>query len=193
MAQRRLILITGMTGSGKTTLSGIIRETGLTVVTMGDVIRDLAYQQGLDPSPENIGRLAEDIRKESPDAVARRCIELIKKSINGLVVVDGIRSLSEVNAFKDAFMVTLIAVHASPLSRFKRLTRRGRSDDPTTWEEFKDRDNRELGFGIGSAIASADIMMVNDDGIVRLKEAFLEILESVKEGSHENNDQGSPQ
>jgi dephospho-CoA kinase len=45
MAQRRLILITGMTGSGKTTLSGIIRETGLKVVTMGDVIRDLAYQQ----------------------------------------------------------------------------------------------------------------------------------------------------
>ncbi len=182
MGRRRLILITGMAGSGKTTLSGIIRESGLRVVTMGDVIRELARQQGLEPTPENIGRLAADIRKEGPDAVARRCIDMLKRGSDGLVVVDGIRSLAEVEAFKDVFDVILIAVWASPLSRFKRLTRRGRSDDPKTWEEFKERERRELGFGIGDAIASSDYLIKNDDGISSLKPAFDEIMERASDG-----------
>ena len=101
MALRRLILLTGMAGSGKTTLSGIIRESSLRVITMGDVIRDLARQQGLEPSPENIGHLAEEIRKGGPDAVARKCVEMLNKGPDGLIVVDGIRSLAEVEAFKN--------------------------------------------------------------------------------------------
>ena len=182
MARRRLILLTGMAGSGKTTLSGIIRESGLRVITMGDVIRELVNQQGLELSPENIGRLAAEIRKDGADAVARRCIEMLKNGSDGLIVVDGIRSLAEVDAFKDVFDVVLIALWASPLSRFKRLTRRGRSDDPKTWEEFKERERRELGFGIGEAIASSDYLIKNDDGISGLKPAFDEILEKMRDG-----------
>lgn len=182
MARRRLILLTGMAGSGKTTLSELIRESSLRVITMGDVIRELAKQQGLEPSPENIGRLAAEIRKGGPDAVSRRCIEMLKRGPDGLIVVDGIRSLAEVDAFKDEFDVVLIALWASPLSRYKRLTRRGRSDDPKTWEEFKERERRELGFGIGDAIASSDYMIKNDDGIDNLKPAFDEIMGQIKNG-----------
>ncbi len=149
---------------------------------MGDVIREYARQLGLDPSPETMGHLAEDIRKEGPDAVARRCIKLLKKAPQELVVVDGIRSLAEVDAFKEGFDATLVAIHASPLSRFKRLTRRGRSDDPKTWEEFKERDRRELGFGMGDAIAQADYMIVNDDGIESLGPAFEVIVRRVQDG-----------
>jgi dephospho-CoA kinase len=182
MSRRRLILLTGMAGSGKTTLSGQIRESGLKVITMGDVIRELAKQQGLEPSPENMGKLAAEIRKEGPDAVAKRCIEMLKRGPDGLIIVDGIRSLAEVDAFKDHFDVVLIALWASPLSRFKRLTRRGRSDDPKTWEEFKERERRELGFGIGEAIASSDYLIKNDDGIDSLKPAFDEIMGQIRDG-----------
>jgi len=178
----RLILITGMAGSGKTTLSTIIRASGIRVITMGDVIRDYARQLGLDPNQETIGHLAEDIRKEGPDAVARRCLKILKTTPQDLVVVDGIRSLAEVDAFKGEYEATLVAIHASPLSRFKRLTRRGRSDDPRTWEEFKERDRRELGFGIGDAIASADYMIINDDGIESLGPAFESVVRRVQDG-----------
>jgi dephospho-CoA kinase len=160
---------------------------------MGDVIRDLADQRGLDPTPENMGRLAEEIRKDGQDAVARRCIELIKRLQENLIVIDGIRSLAEVNAFKNVLDVTLIAIHASPLSRFKRLTRRGRSDDPKTWEEFKERDRRELGFGIGDAIASADVMIVNDDGIDLMRESLHMILDGIKRSLLENDGESKTQ
>lgn len=181
MGRRKLILITGMAGSGKTTFSQIIRDSGIRLITMGDVIRELARQQGLEPSTDNLGILAKKIREESPDAVALRCIDLIiKLPENGLIVVDGIRSLAEIEAFEKNFEAVIVAIHASPLSRFKRLTRRGRSDDPQSWEEFKERDKRELGFGIGNAIASADIMIVNDNGIDGLKKSFELLMEKIK-------------
>ncbi len=169
-----------MAGSGKTTLAKIVREAGYKVLTMGDVIRELARQQGLDPTPENIGKLASDIRKGGQDAVARRCIDMLKKGYsNDLVIVDGIRSLAEVNAFKEVFDIVLIAIHASPLSRYKRLTRRNRSDDPKSWEEFKEREERELNFGIGNSIASADFMIINDDGLDQLEKNFQDIISRV--------------
>jgi dephospho-CoA kinase len=179
MDRRRLVLVTGMSGSGKTTLCGIMRESGLRILTMGDVIRELARQQGLEPTPENLGQLATKIREEGADAVAVRCIDMLRKMPQGLTVVDGIRSLAEIEAFKNTFEVVLVAVHASPLSRFKRLTKRGRSDDPVTWEEFRERDRRELGFGIGDAIAMADIMIVNDDGVDQLRISFEKLMERV--------------
>ena len=40
MAKRRLLLITGMAGSGKTTLAQLLRHKSYTVFTMGDVIRN---------------------------------------------------------------------------------------------------------------------------------------------------------
>jgi len=179
---RKLLLITGMAGSGKTTLSQIIIDSGIRVITMGDVIRDIAKRQGVEPSTENLGVIAKKIREESPEAVAVRCIDLLNTMDPGLVVVDGIRSLAEVEAFEEAFDVILIAVHTSPLSRFKRLTRRGRSDDPESWEEFRERDRRELDFGIGEAIACADIMIVNDDGIDSLKKSFEAVMERIRDG-----------
>ena len=182
MEVRKLLLITGMAGSGKTTLSQIIIDSGIRVITMGDVIRDIAKRQGVEPSTENLGVIAKKIREESPEAVAVRCIDLLYTMDPGLVVVDGIRSLAEVEAFEEAFDVILIAVHTSPLSRFKRLTRRGRSDDPESWEEFRERDRRELDFGIGEAIACADIMIVNDDGIDSLKKSFEAVMERIRDG-----------
>ena len=42
------------------------------------------------------------------------------------------------------------------------MAARGRSDDPKSWEEFADRDARELGVGIGDVIALAQEMLINE-------------------------------
>ncbi len=183
MTRPRLMLITGMSGSGKTTLAGYAEEHGYRVTTMGDVIRDLARERGLEPTPSNLGLVAEGIRREGGDAaVARKCIERLRREGAARVVVDGIRSLEEVEAFRDAFSdVMLMAVHASPRTRFRRLRERGRSDDPKRWETFVERDRRELGFGVGSAIAMADHMIVNEGSLQDLKQAFEGLMERLNE------------
>ena len=54
-----------------------------------------------------------------------------------------------------------MAVHASPARRYELLRERGRRDDPLSQEMFLERDLRELGVGIGSAIALADETVSN--------------------------------
>lgn len=184
MPRARLILITGMAGSGKTTLARYAEESGYRMMTMGDVIRDLAMRMGLEPTKRNLGLIAEGLRREDGDAaVARRCIERLSMEKPACIAVDGIRSLVEVEAFREAFSdAVLVAVHASPRTRFNRLRERGRDDDPRDWETFSDRDRREFGLGMGSTIAMADYMIVNEGSLQDLRRAFERLMERLNEG-----------
>ena len=179
MTRVRLILITGMSGSGKTTLASYAEERGYEVTTMGDIIRDIAKERGLEPTPRNLGLIAEGIRREGGDAaVAERCVERMRRGGATGFVVDGVRSLEEVDAFREAFTdILFIAVHSSPRTRFLRLKERGRSDDPGDRKAFSRRDRRELGFGVGSAMAMADFMFVNEGSLEDLRRAFEGLME----------------
>ena len=66
MTQRRLILITGMAGSGKTTLAQIMKQNGYRVLTMGDVIRSEVKLRGLPSTPENLGEMLQSPRSVFP-------------------------------------------------------------------------------------------------------------------------------
>jgi len=174
----RLLLITGMPGSGKTTAARYIEDYGFRVLTMGDVVREEAERRGLKPTRETLSTLAEELRRmEGGDAIARRCIERIKALKAGGVVVDGVRSLEEVEAFRREFGdATLIAIHASPRTRFERLMRRGRVDDPVDWDEFHRRDLKELELGLGSSIAMADIIIINEGTLENLRREVEKLL-----------------
>ncbi len=174
---KKLILITGMSGSGKTTLANKFRVRGVAVVTMGDVIRGLAREKGLPLTPENLGRLDTGIREEGgDDAVAKLCVEKIDDMPDEIVLVDGIRSIREVEVFGDSFEVALVAVFASQKTRYARLTVRGRSDDPTDFVTFKTRDDRELSFSLGHAIALADYIVRNDGSLEDFENEFENLL-----------------
>jgi dephospho-CoA kinase len=181
MDKRQLLLITGMAGSGKTTLANMLRDRGYSVFTMGDVIRHEVRMRDLSPTPENLGRMAEEIREIGGDAaVARKCIPLIIGEPNDRVALDGVRSLDEVYAFEEAFRIYMVAVHASPETRYRRLRTRGRSDDPPNRQLFRERDHRELSFGMGDAIAMSDYIITNENGLDELERRLDRVLERLK-------------
>jgi len=158
----RIVAITGMPGAGKSTAAQALVKRGWTRVVMGDVIRAETKRRGLEPDAKNTGEVMKLLRKEKGEsAVADLCLESITKLKAVKVVVDGIRSMAEVEAFRKEAAVLLVAVDASPERRFELLKERGRKDDPLTHEMFVERDRRELGVGIGKAIALADETVSN--------------------------------
>ncbi|MFQ5836388.1 MAG: AAA family ATPase [Candidatus Bathyarchaeia archaeon] len=181
MKERIVVGVAGMPGAGKGTVREIIQKMGYRVVVMGDEIREEARRRKLKPTPENLGRVMLELREEEgPAAVAKRCVPKMEKAKEKVVVVEGIRSLHEVDEFKKHFPnFTLIAIHASPETRFLRLFQRKRSDDPEGWKTFMERDSRELSVGIGAAIATADHMIVNEGTKAQLKRKTREVLKEV--------------
>jgi dephospho-CoA kinase len=166
MASDKLVVgIAGMPGAGKSLVVRVARADGYEPVVMGDVIREEAQRRNLEPNPENIGKIMLDLRAtEGKSVVARRCISKIEDATRHRVVVDGIRSLDEVEELRKHFhRFSLLAVCASPETRFRRLYRRARSDDAENWAVFQERDARELSVGLGNAIAMAEYTLVNDE------------------------------
>ena len=184
MKEKILIGVAGMPGAGKAAIRKMVKEMGYPVVVMGDEIREEVKRRGLKPTPQNLGMVMLKLREEKgPAIVAEHCVPKIKRTKAKIVIVDGIRSLHEVEEFKRHLpKFFLIAIHASPQTRFKRLFRRRRSDDPKNWETFLERDSRELGVGLGNVIATADHVIVNEGTKSQLKKGVREVLEDVIKG-----------
>jgi len=185
--KKMVIGITGMPGSGKNTIREIVHEFGFPIVVMGDEVRAEAKRRNLEPTPENIGKVMLQIRAEEGSGVlAKRCVPKVKASGAQIVIIDGVRSPHEVNEFRKEFPnFKVVAIHASPRTRFERLLKRDRSDDPKDWETFIERDKRELNVGIGEIIATADHMIVNEGTKDYLRKALRQLL-----GQMVKNEQG---
>ncbi|OYT48528.1 MAG: dephospho-CoA kinase [Desulfurococcales archaeon ex4484_42] len=154
-----------MPGSGKSVVSRIISSIlNAKVISMGDVVREEAARRGMPQDIKSMTKFAEELRRKyGKDIVARMTLKYIEdRGLSGIIVIDGVRSLDEVKVFNSYGNVIIVAVHASPRTRYERLRNRGRRDDPKDWNEFLIRDNKELSFGIGNVIALADIMIINE-------------------------------
>jgi len=179
LTDQKLVLgVAGMPGSGKSLVVKVARENGYEAVVMGDIVRQEAERRGLQPNPENIGNIMLELReKEGKVVIAKRCMSKIEGARKRRVVVDGVRSLDEVEEFKRHFAsFTLIAVCSSPEARFERLYRRQRSDDAEGWDVLHRRDMRELSVGLGSAIAMAEYTVVNDQALDIVKNRVKQAL-----------------
>ncbi len=172
-----IICITGMPGSGKSIVSKAAVDLGLRVYNMGDIIREETLKKYGKITPELMRQVSIDLRKKyGEDIVAIRTIEKALESREEVFVIDGVRSLKEIEVFKEYGNVVIIAVHASPRTRFERIVKRRRAGDPSTWDEFVKRDYVELSFGIGNVIALADYMIVNEGTIEEAYKSARHIL-----------------
>ena len=165
MSKRLIVCLTGMPGAGKSTVASFLKEKGFATVTMGDAVREEAKRQGLEPTDANLGKLMLKLRQDlGQGAVAHLVLQKLERDgSSGDVVIDGIRSIPEVEILKKAGHVKLLAIHASQDTRFKHLVDRARSDAPASSDEFAGRDKRELSVGISEAIALADETISNND------------------------------
>ncbi|WP_407424142.1 nucleoside monophosphate kinase [Methanobrevibacter sp.] len=175
----RVIGISGMPGSGKSFVSDKAIEKGALIVSMGDIIREEAKKRG-----ETTGETAVNLRKEHGQYIVSELtiqkIKNLQKEGHEKIVVEGIRSHHEVEMFKENFEnFMIVSAFTNPSTRFERLKNRMREDDPQDYNDFIERDYRELGFGLGNVIALSDKIIINESNlesyIKKIEECFDEI------------------
>ena len=162
--QQKVLGIVGMPGSGKSEAANIGRDYGFNIVVMGDVIRREVVRRHLESTPETVGRIMLNLRQQhGPSIVAQLCLQHIAEAGYDQIIIEGIRSLAEITVFKTQFpQFKVLAIHSSPSTRLQRILTRGRSDDANNHQFFIERDQRELHVGIGSVIALADYVVINE-------------------------------
>jgi dephospho-CoA kinase len=167
------ILIIGMPGSGKDEFAMVAREMGIEIVNMGDLVRE--YTSSIGVSISLSGEIASKERRDKGmDIWAKRTIERIKSNF---VVVEGVRNVEEIVRFrKDMEIGLVVGISSGRENRFDRLMKRGREDDPRNIEEFATREKRELSWGIGEVMATADRYICNDSSIEDFRERVREFL-----------------
>lgn len=159
-----LICITGYPGSGKSVFASVGKEFGLKVFTMGDIVREEAMRRYGRIDKFTLGKVAEELRyKYGDDAVALLLSNKIEDSEDRIVIVDGVRSMREIEILSKIGKIYLIAILAKRTTRYLRLVSRRRADDIMTYEDFLIRENRERGFGLTEVIENSDIYIYNED------------------------------
>jgi dephospho-CoA kinase len=180
--KRFFVCLTGMPGAGKSSVADSLKERGFYVISMGDVVREEARLQNMELTDNNLGNIMLKLRKEmGPGAISHLIVKKIRcedNTLGKIVIIDGIRSIHEVEILKDIGNVKLLAIHASADTRFKHVKQRARPDKPLNEEDFVVRDKRELTVGISEAIALSDESISNNNlTIEELKEKAYEIIQ----------------
>jgi len=114
----------------------------------------------------------------------KRLLARLKLRRGNKVVIVGVRSGAEAAYVRKVASATVIAVVAPLGLRFRRIRARGRYDAPKTLKEMEERDRREIGFGILSAIRGADYVVGGDGTVSGLRKAVAAIVESMDGAVH---------
>ena len=181
----------GFPGSGKSEATAIAQADGFSPIVMGDALRSYMRQRNIELSEKNVGIIANKLRAEDGmDTIAKMCIPAVRALTSQKVVIDGLRGIAEVNAYRREFKrdFKLIAISASPEVRFERVKGRSRPDDPRSFKRFEEKDERELAWGLEEALSAAEYSIQNEGTLQELKSAVSRLLERLVEPPRNNID-----
>jgi dephospho-CoA kinase len=163
-----IIGVVGRNGSGKDELVKYLeRRCSIVALSAGDVARDIASQEGLAATRENLHEVSQSyIRDYGKDFFMSSLIAMIERNGWTTAAINGIRTPADVATLREHFGVSFLLVGVEvgdPAIRFERTKRRNETRDPETFEDFLEEDRREEDmFKIGETLKKADLMIRND-------------------------------
>ncbi len=175
-----LIVVTGMPGSGKDEFIKVAMSLGFKDYHMGNTVRKYAKEANVGETDHDIGSFASGERKKhGMDIWAVRTLQNISAE-HDKIIIDGLRNTEELEYFKRCGeQIKLVSLLTNRQTRLERILKRRRPDDVESLEELVDRDERELSWGIGTAIVLADVLIVNDSTLEEFKAHSREVIQSL--------------
>jgi len=176
--------IAGLYASGKGEAVQFLVARSFLAFSLSDVIREELTLRGESESRERMIDLGNTLRAESgPGALARRLLPKLQRDRN--TVIDSIRHPAEVEVLRSvSSRFRLIWIDAAEAARLGRIRARARAGDPSSLEELRGLEGRELGSADPAAQqllavrALADDVIVNDGSLAELHAQLQRLLRS---------------
>jgi len=180
----KVIGTVGHNGSGKDTVLKIVsNKISCPLISMGDIFRDIAKKEGLQPTRKNLTNIAKRyISKYGTSYFPNQVINRIKQINPKNVCVAGIRRVDDAKVLKKEYENNFILIHVKTDARirFQRLVKRGEKRDPINYEDFLLQElSEEKTFNISKTITLADYVICNDKGLDELEINILKFLKGI--------------
>lgn len=182
-----IIGLTGRNASGKGTVASFLMKSSFVYHSLSDTLRDELKNRDLEESRENLIKIGNNLRDEGGPGILA---DLMVPNLNSLEnhIVDSIRNPIEVNSLRREYpnhKFILIAVDATPETRYERLKQRNRFGDSSSWEQFLAQEKLEESSTdpnkqqLLSTIKKADFYIDNSGTILELENSITEIIDNL--------------
>lgn len=174
--------VAGLYASGKGEAVQFLVARSFEAFSLSDVIREELVRRGERESRERMIEVGNALRAAGgPGVLAQRLVPRLQRDRN--TVVDSIRHPAEVEVLRSVSPhFRLIWIDAAESERLARIHSRARAGDPTSLEELRRLEGRELGSADANAQqllavrALADEVVVNDGSLAQLHEQLQRLL-----------------
>jgi dephospho-CoA kinase len=164
----RVLGAIGQNGSGKDeVLKYLHRKYGVPFLSTGDVVREIASKEGVEPTRENLGKISDRYFREfGKGYFVKLLADKISQTGWEIAGISGIRALEDISILKDIFGQDFILINVyvtDPHVRYSRMVARQEERDPHSYEEFLRQDKAEEKlFSLKAAEQKADYSLSND-------------------------------
>jgi len=182
--QKIIIGLAGEMACGKGTVAKYIENKyNASSYRFSTMLRDVLKRLYIEEKRENIQILSTVLRQNyGENLFAKVMAEDVKKDSNEVIVIDGIRRLSDIEHLKKISEFKLIYVDADIKKCYERIIRRGENidDNEKTFKEFEEEHLQESESQIKDLKNCADQVVDNNRDYEYLYDQIDKVVESCK-------------
>lgn len=182
MNAMKVFILVGLQLSGKSSHGHRLREEeNIPMVETGHAVYHELKRQNLEVNHKNTTKVILSLLSKNPTAFTQTILDYEKDKYehSSILILNGVKSPAEIEYTKERFgkeNVIVLGFHACQRTRFNRVNNSDRftvsgnflektqeDQDLAIWANFISRDIREIGLGIGNALATANEIIVTED------------------------------
>jgi len=174
----KVIGVIGKNGSGKDEVLKCFRDKyGVPFLSTGDIVREIAVEEGLKPTRENLQAISGRYFKERGEGCfAKMVVDKIRENGWKVAGISDVRSPKDVAILRSELGLNFILIYvyvSDPHVRFERMLKRGEGRDAKAYEDFVKQDKaEEKFFNIEKAAEKADYSVGNNGSLGDLRIAI---------------------